>query len=121
MILSKLKLGYRALLQVATSQVFIFWLLVLITVANVYHITLGKKGILYTAVVKKEIASIEHTILSLQDEIKKLKNEIYAIQSKNNLDLRYEDYARRNLGMVKKNELFIQLYNLDEQPTSRRP
>ena len=75
---------------------------------------LGPRGLLYAQVVQEEMSQTKTLIESLQQENSTLKKEIHAIQSKQNIDQRYEEYARINLGMIKQDEWFIQMYRHDD-------
>lgn len=65
----------------------------------------GEKGLLRIYELKKDKSAIDLKLVKVKDENDKLKREVVALQS----DRRYlESIARRDLGMVRSNEVVYQ-------------
>lgn len=93
-----------------TPKYIIMFLLVLFLL-QIYKFIFGDRGTLYLQAIEKEIAGLNQEKKELIVQSEYLKSEIKAIRLPDKKDILYEDYARENLGMIKKDELFIQLYN----------
>jgi cell division protein FtsL len=65
----------------------------------------GEKGVLHLLGLRKEVVRIKERNIKLEEENQKLREEVKRLQK----DKRYiEEIARKELGMVKENEIIYQ-------------
>ena len=105
-----MKLNYDGINKPKLFIVFLYAILLL----QFYQLFFGEKGALYYQTLIKEIERSQEQKSELTREVYELKKEISAIQSSNKANQLYEDYARENLGLIKKDEVFFQLYQSTE-------
>ncbi len=78
----------------------------------------GEKGILRAWQAKRHKTALESELRQQEETIAQLKNEVKALQS----DRRYlEGIARRELGMVKEDELVYQFSNKSDRSDQSTP